>query len=173
MNRPVHLMLAALALAAGVLAAAVENPQPPLRDDEVAAIDLAIWIRDQRAGLLVLDTRAVAAAEERIAGSQSLALLDGGLPPADLVVVYADAQIGDAAFAALRQRYPGLPLRRLRGGIEAWNSEVLFPVLRDDAPMHVQRAFAPRADLSRYFGGAPQRGVPDVRTLHQRSRRGC
>lgn len=174
MSRAVRLTLATVALAAGLLSAVAGNPQPSLRDDEVSAVDLAAWLRDGRAGLLVLDMRDDAAAERgSVAGSRRPAEIAGDAPKAGLVVVYADAAIDDGAFAALCRRYPGSPLRRLRGGLQAWNDDVLFPTIRADAPARTQRAFATRAELSRYFGGTPRRIAPGEAPTHHRSRRGC
>lgn len=174
MSRVRHLLTAA-ALIAGVCAAMAGTPQPPLRDDEVSAVDLAVWIRERREGLLVLDARDTEEHEDGgVAGARRVAQFAiEGLQTTGLVVVYAQTQLDDAAFDALRRRFPQATVRRLRGGLQAWTDEVLYPSIRADAPARIRDAFAERAALSRYFGGTPRRIAPGESPAQPRSRRGC
>lgn len=174
-RQTVRRALAGLALAAGVLAAVAGSPRQPLRDDEISAVDLARRLRDRGDGLLVIDVRAAGEADRpHVAGARSLAEFDpAAVAAGSAVVIYAEGDIGDAAFDALRGRFAGLPLQRLRGGIGAWNDEVLFPSVRAGAPPRAERDFLERAALSRYFGGTPRRLAPGEAPSHERSRRGC
>jgi hypothetical protein len=74
---------------------------------------------------------------------------------------------------ALRPRVGDARLLRLHGGFEAWRDEVLFPHLRADASERERQRFAPRAQLSRYFGGTPRVLEPGTDPAQPRSRRGC
>ena len=160
--------LAALALCAGALAALARSPEPPLARDEISAVQLAEWLREQRPNLAVIDTRPDAARRrDGLPGARSVAEFDGD--PRATVVLYGERSLDSAP--ALR-RNPRAALR-LHGGVEAWNRQVLFPTLRADASARQAREFAARARLSRYFGGAPRVLDPGAQPRHQRSRRGC
>jgi rhodanese-related sulfurtransferase len=172
MKRRGHATLALLALATGTLAAIAGSVVPPPAADEVSAADLALWIRDRRPGLLVVDERAAEAFDlDRLPGARLIADIDiDTLRSADTVVVYADARADAVALHGLSTAPRVL---RLQGGIAAWNEEVLFPVLRADASARQQRDFATRAALSRYFGGSPRLLDPGASPARGRSRHGC
>src|SRR5262249_37978338 len=147
MNGHSRALLAALALVAAAFAAIAGDVAPPAAADEVSAVDLAQWIRDRRPGLLVVDARTTEAFDPvRLPGGRLLEDVDAdALASATAVVVYTEA---GADAGTLR----GLPrVLRLRGGITAWNDQVIFPVLRTDANVRQQRDFEARAKLSRYF----------------------
>jgi len=165
-------VLVLLALAAATLAAIAGGIDPPPAADEVSAVDLAQWIRDQRPGLLVVDTRAAEAFDQdRLPGAKMLADVDAdAIASADTVVVYADAR---ADAGGLPHLLNAPRVLRLHGGIAAWNEDVLFPVLRADASERAQRDFTSRALLSRYFGGSPRLLDPGAAPARGRSRRGC
>ena len=165
-------ILALLALVAATLAAIAGEAAPPPTADEVSAVDLALWIRDRRPGLLVVDARATEAFDaDRVPGALLLEDVDAdALGAADTVVVYADAR---ADAGALRGLANARHVLRLHGGMTAWNDEVLFPALRADANAKQQRDFMARAQLSRYFGGAPRLLDPGASATRGRSRRGC
>ena len=172
MNGRARLLLLALALVAAVFAAIAGDVTPAPDADEVSAVDLAQWIRDRRPGLLIIDARTTQAFEQdRLPGAQLLAHVDAAaLASADIVVVYEDASTDASVLRGL----VGVPhVRRLHGGIRAWNDEVLFPVLRADANARQQRDFAVRAQLSRYFGGSPRMLDPGASPSRGRSRHGC
>ena len=167
-------VLALLALVAATLAAVAGDVAPPADADEVTAVDLAQWIREQRPRLLVIDVRAAEAFDEdRLPGARRLDDVDAAaLDAAGTVVVYSDAD-ADADARALHGLSSVLRPLRLHGGIKAWNEEVLFPVLRADANAKQQRDFEARARLSRYFGGSPRLLDPGASSARGRSRRGC
>lgn len=163
--RPV---LATLAICAAALAALARSPEPPLSREEVSAVELAEWIRARRPGLVVLDTRSAQAQDrDRLPGARSAADFDADT--VDTIVLYGDRSVDEAL--PLR----GKPRRvlTLHGGIEAWNRDVLFPLIRSDASDRQKREFASRAQLSRYFGGSPRVLEPGAEPRRTRSRRGC
>jgi len=172
MNGYSRAVLAALALVAATFAALAGDVAPPPAADEVSAVDLALWIRDQRPRLLIVDARPTEAFDkDRLPGARLLEDVDvDALTSADTVVVYADSS-ADAGVLRGLSRAPRV--LRLHGGMAAWNDEVLFPVLRADANARQQQDFAVRARLSRYFGGSPQLLDPGASPARGRSRRGC
>ena len=163
------------ALALGLLAALAGEPVPAPADDAVTAVELAVWLRQQRPGLQVIDLRAAEARKgDRLAAARALDHIDPvALGTAQMIVLVADGTIRDAQWDALRRRWPAATLRRLHGGMRAWQREVMAPVIRADAPASQHAEFAGRAALSRYFGGTPQ--VLDAAALaaRPRSRQGC
>jgi hypothetical protein len=169
MKRIVHATLAALAIGAAALAALARQPEPPLSSDEVSAVELAGWIRDRRPGLVIVDLRGTAAMQRgALPGARTVdELVDSGIG-LDTLVIYADRQADAATMRGFARR-----VLMLRGGIEAWNAQVLFPVVRADASTAQRREFEARAKLSRYFGGSPRVLEPGARRQPGRSRRGC
>lgn len=165
-------VLAVAAFAIGGLAAVAGSSQPPLAGDEVAAVDLAGWLRERREKLRVLDARSADAFDAgHLPGARRLA--DSAASDADdTVVVYADRDV-DAGVADALRRQSTARVLRLHGGLRAWNDEVLFPVLRGDASAGQRQRFEARAALSRYFGGTPRQLDPGEAAGRTRSRRGC
>lgn len=163
-----HSTLVVLALGLAALTAIAARPEPPLARDEVAASQLAEWLRARRPDLRVVDVRPMgASSRERLPGAEPF---EEFVAEASATVVVYGEDVLDAA--------PALPGRaaqvlRLRGGVAAWNRDVLFPTIRRDAPPRQQRAFAARAQLSRYFGGSPRVLDPGAQADRPRSRRGC
>ena len=186
-----HRLLAVLTLAAGALAAVAQHPRPGLASDEVSAVELAEWIRARKPGLLVLDLRpadqthsgqvpgAQMPAELKLAGVDHVALglaRPGFIDPSELntIVIYGPENVEPLAVDVLLGRSNNPPrLLRLHGGIAAWNAEVLFPSIRADASERQRKAFAARAELSRYFSGSPRVLDPGEHATAARSRQGC
>ena len=175
MKAPARTLLVLLAVFAGASAALVGNPKPPPATDEIAPLELAQWIRDRRPGVVVVDARPPEAMiQGRLPGARSTADFKPGIAAAaETIVVYADRQVHAGAVAALCNRSRSPRVLRLQGGLEAWNEEVLYPVIRADASARQRRAFTPRAQLSRYFGGSPRVLEPGAAVDRSRSRRGC
>ena len=173
MKATIRRSLALVALAAGAFAALAGDPRPPLRDDEIAAIDLAKRLRDRHEGVRLVDTRAAdAIAQDRLPGARALIDADLAGFSGDTVVIYADGNVDPGVVDAL-PRSSGARYLRLRGGLRAWHDEVLFPVLRADATAAQAQRFEARAQLSRYFGGTPRRLDPGAESGRPRSRQGC
>lgn len=172
--KTLHRLLVLLALAGGAFAVVAKNPQAPLASDEISAAELAQWLRERREGVQLVDLRADAEAEDGIPGAQPAAAVGRtAIARAGMVVVYAERSVETKALAAWRET-AGVPVyRRLRGGLAAWQREVLFPVLRADASPEQRRRFSERAALSRYFGGTPRQLAPGEAPPQPRSRRGC
>jgi rhodanese-related sulfurtransferase len=167
--------LALLALVAGAAAAISGSPLPAPARNEVSAVDLATWIRARQPGLLVVDARAAAQADEgSVPGALPLAEIEAGrLGEGATVVIYAEAEVEAGVVAALQRQSAAPRYLRLHGGYKAWREEVLFPVVRSDASAAQLRRFEQRAQLSRYFGGSPRQLDPGVAVAQARSRRGC
>jgi rhodanese-related sulfurtransferase len=175
MSRAVRIALIVMALCAGALSAIAGSPQPPPAADEIAVVELAEWIRARRPEVLLLDVRSTDALQrDGLPGARPATDFDASAPAADdTVILYGDRQVDETAAENLRARWKTRRILRLHGGVDAWNAEVMFPTLRADASARQQREFAPRAQLSRYFGGTPRVLSPGASVDHKRSRRGC
>jgi hypothetical protein len=168
-------ILFVLACAGGVLAALAGNAQLPLAQDEITAVALAQALRAREVGLLVIDTRPDDDSDrQQVPGAQSLADLDtSALPQGGTVVVYGEGDIDTTLLDTLRRQPGTRRYLRLRGGLRAWNADVMYPVLRSDASARQQAQFSAQVALSRYFGGTPRQLDPGTATPQARSRRGC
>lgn len=166
--------LAVVALAGGAFAVVAGSPQAPLAADEISATELAQWLRERREGVQLLDLRADPDAEDGLPGAQRVAAVDrAARTRGGIVVVYAERSVDTNALALWRQSEPAVDYRRLRGGLAAWQSDVLYPVLRATASPEQRQQFSERAALSRYFGGTPRQLAPGEAPPQHRSRRGC
>ncbi|MEO7972911.1 MAG: rhodanese-like domain-containing protein [Thermoanaerobaculia bacterium] len=176
-SQALHRTLAALALAAGLLAAAAGSPEPapaglvPARieelagriereEDHVEPLAVAEWVRARRPRLRIVDLRTAAEFDAgHLPTSENLSLPGLLALPfaADETVVLVSAGGGHAAQAwvLLAARGSGNFLS-MSGGYDAWQREVLAPELPRDADAGAQVSFARVSELSRYFGGRPK-----------------
>lgn len=172
--------LAATALALGALALA-GHPAPGhvarldtqelatlvSRDlDQVEPGELADWVIRGAAEYRLLDLRTEADyARYHIPGAESvpIAILpDYGLLRNEKVVLYAEGGTRAAqAWLLLRARdYRAVYI--LRGGLEAWQDEVLFPRAPAAPDPHVAAAFERASHVARFFGGGPRAAAASV-----------
>ena len=134
----------------------------------ISALQLAQWIRDGRPGLRVLDLRDSAAFETRhIPSAESFALLElsSVLPrPDETLVLYSDDDLRDAQGAAWLAEAGHARVHVVRGGMRAWMTDVIDPVVQGDSAAAV-------AALSRYFGGVPRAATPSADARDARAAR--
>jgi rhodanese-related sulfurtransferase len=134
----------------------------------ISALQLAQWIRDGRPGLRVLDLRDSSAFESRhIPSAESFELigLSTVLPtPEETLVLYSDDDVRDAQALAWLAAVGHRRLHIVRGGMTAWMTEVIDPVVSGDSAASV-------AALSRYFGGVPRSATPRQDVLDARAPR--
>jgi rhodanese-related sulfurtransferase len=177
LNTTLHQRLAALALALGALAIVAGDPYQghtatidakelsiivQKEVDHVAPLDLADWIIQGRTDYRLIDVRSEKEfATYAIPGAENVpvaSLPDHGLMKNDKIVLYSDGGIHAAqAWMLLRSLgYKGVYM--LRGGLEGWNDDVLFPSLAETADAAARINFAKTAEVSKYFGGTPRTG---------------
>jgi len=123
----------------------------------ISALQLAVWIRDARPGLRVLDIRDSSAfATRHIPSAESLELMElSSVAPksGETLVLYSDDDLLDFQGAAWLTRTGHARVHVVRGGMSAWMTEVIDPVVQGDSAAAV-------AALSRYFGGVPRAPSP-------------
>ena len=163
------------AVALAVAAALVGSPQPHAEgtapaaealergDGSVSVIRVAQWIRDRRPDLSLLDLRSREAFEAFHLPTSRRASLAELLadPPAFAGTVVLVGDGGPlAAQAWVLLSGPGREVHYLDGGVEAWLTTLLNPVLPSDATPEERVAWSEVAEVSIYFGGMPVEGGP-------------
>jgi rhodanese-related sulfurtransferase len=131
-------------------------------DDHVTAGELAGWIVEGRSDYRLIDLRREKEyAEYHVPTAENLAL--AALPDAPLlrnerVVLYSDGGI-HASQAWMLMRAQGFKsVYTLKGGLEQWKDDVLFPTLAENAAPPERARFERAAALARFFGGTPRTG---------------
>ncbi len=166
--------LAALGL--GFLAALAGQPTPPGRADPALAaaigrgegrlgiVELARWVRDRRAGLLIVDLRADSAYQDfHLPRAERMDLADlAALPPdgSRTIVVYGDAGPEAAQAWVLLRARGHRDAFYVPDAVAAWLAGVMHPVLPSDATPAERTLWPAVRELSQYFGGLPRAGGP-------------
>ena len=161
--------LAIAAVIAGALAAVAGTPTRPARgtvnvtelarvveqeEDHVTAVELATWIRDDKAGLRVLDIRSDSEfVEFHVPGAARVPLAEIARMPLDSAATYVLYSEGGthAAQAWFLLRARGVErVYFLRGGLYEWLEQVMNPRVAANAPQAQRDSI--RA-LTLWFGG--------------------
>ncbi len=150
---------AVLALFAAVPLGADEAPRTGSSVSDVAPLDLARWIHDRRAGLRVIEVSdQVDTMLYQIPGAIHLASTDVdtlSFSPDETIVLYSKATTLSSDALTRLQRRGAIGARQLRGGLSAWEQEVLSPVIPPATDSAGNADFARIRSLSNYFGGRP------------------
>ena len=129
-------------------------------NDQVDVRTLADWIIQEKSNFRVIDLRPAAAYNAyHIPPAENIPvaeLTQSTLQHNEKIVLYAeDGARAAQAWTLLRAKgYKGAYL--LKGGLDAWTSEILFPRIADNATPAQQVEFARVREVSKYFGGTPQ-----------------
>ncbi|MEO8576146.1 MAG: rhodanese-like domain-containing protein [Gemmatimonadales bacterium] len=166
--------LAGVAVALGLLAAFVGSPRKQANarldldqiartvesdDDNVTAVELGDWIRNQRSNIRIVDVRDSAEFEDyHIPRAERIALGELTSTPFrndETVVLYSGAD-GRAAQGWVFLRAMGFTrVYFLKGGLYEWIDEVMNPAISPSASENERAEFEKVSAISRYFGGAP------------------
>jgi rhodanese-related sulfurtransferase len=167
-----RLALAALVLGMGALFASVDHGRTlVLHEKELATLvqreldhvdpaTLAGWIIQGKSDYRLLDLRDAAAfAAYHIPTAENVPLAslnDGSLQRNENLVLYSEGGIHAAQAWMLLRALGYRGVITLRGGLDGWKEEVLFPV-RPLEPTPVEQArFERAAAVASYFGGQPR-----------------
>ncbi len=131
-------------------------------DDHVTAGELAGWIVEGRSDYRLIDLRgAKEYAEYHVPTAESVtlaALPDAPLARNEKIVLYSEGGI-HASQAWMLLRAQGFKsVYTLKGGLEQWKDDVLFPTLAESATPRERARFERSAALARFFGGTPRIG---------------
>jgi len=130
--------------------------------DHVASDELAGWIIQGKADYRLLDLRnETNFGEYHIPTAENMqltALKEAQLGRNEKIVLYSDGGIHSAQawFLLKAEGYKGVYI--LRGGLEEWKDNILFPRLADNASPVEVAAFEKTRLLSKFFGGTAQVG---------------
>ncbi len=186
MNKHRLLGVAAAVLALGAVVAGEPAPSRALDLDAIASdvanerdhVDapaLAQWIRYRRPGLRVIDVRDSAAFDQMHIPSAERMDVDAAShidAPLDAPIVLYSEGGTHAAQVWFMLRARGFShVYFLREGLYEWTARVMTPMLPSDATPAESASYRIDAEMSRYFGGTPKRGVarsdmPDGYWLH-------
>lgn len=130
--------------------------------DHVLVGDLSAWIVEGRTDYRLIDLRGAREfAEYHIPNADNLALSslpEAGISPTEKIVLYSDGGV-HAYQAWMLMRARGYRnIYTLKGGLDQWKDEVLFPSLSENATATERARFERMAALSRFFGGTPREG---------------
>lgn len=132
--------------------------------DHVSARKLALWIKAQKPGLRVVDVRSPQEfAAYAIPGAENVPidhLARTAFAPGDQIVLYSEGGAHAAQAWAMLRALGHANVVFIPGGLADWRDEVIAPVLPAGATPEQARAFEEIAELSRYFDGSPEIGVP-------------
>jgi rhodanese-related sulfurtransferase len=128
--------------------------------DHVEAPELAAWIIQGRADYRLIDLRSEAEfANYHIPTAQSIpmnVLTDAGLGRQEKLVLYSEGGIHSAQAWMLLRAQGYASVYMLKGGLDEWTDQVLFPAVAD-SPTPADRARDERRrSISAFFGGQPR-----------------
>lgn len=130
--------------------------------DHVTASDLAGWIVAGRSDYRLIDLRSEKEyGEYHIPTAENVtltALPDASLLANERIVLYSEGGI-HASQAWMLLRAKGFRnAYTLKGGLDQWKEDVLFPTLADSATPQEKAHFERAMALARFFGGSPRTG---------------
>jgi hypothetical protein len=128
--------------------------------DHVEAPELAAWIIEGRADYRLVDLRSEGEfAQYHIPTALNIpmnVLTDAGLGRQEKIVLYSEGGIHSAQAWMLLKAQGYKAVYMLKGGLEEWKDQVVFPVVADN-PTPDQRARDERLRaMSAFFGGQPR-----------------
>jgi rhodanese-related sulfurtransferase len=130
--------------------------------DHVTGGELAAWIVEGRADYRLIDLRSPAEyATYRIPGAENVPLssLPGALlTPTEKIVLYSEGGIHGAQAWMLMRGKGYANSYTLKGGLDQWKEDVLFPALPANASPLERARFERAAAMARFFGGSPRTG---------------
>jgi rhodanese-related sulfurtransferase len=136
--------------------------------DHIAVDELADWIIKGKAGYRLIDVRNGKDFEEyHIPTAENIpvgSLFDAGLQRNEKIILYSEGGIhaAQAWFLLKAQRYNNTYI--LRDGLAEWKSQILFPLIAENASPEEKSAFEKRKAVSAFFGGTPQTGTADTKS---------
>ena len=189
-SRPLHRILAAIALGLGSLAVVAGSPRRETNaridveqlariveseDDHVTALELAEWIKEGRPNLRIVDVRDSASYESyHLPRAERIALRElstARFGKSETIVLYSDGGAHAAQGWVFLRALGFERVYFLRGGVLEWLDEVMNPVVSEAI---ADSAKADRAaEISRYFGGVPRSSASVPADATPVRRRGC
>lgn len=173
--------LAAIALALGSIALLAQPHRGPFvkldarelalvveeEVDHVTAPELATWIVEGRSDYRLLDLRtAEEYATYHLPTAENVplsGLADYPLTRNEKIVLYSEGGIHSAQAWMLLRAHGYQAVYMVRGGLDAWKDEVLFPTPPSNPDAQARAQFERTVQLAKFFGGEP-RGMGETTT---------
>jgi hypothetical protein len=134
--------------------------------EQVAALDLAEWIKDRRQDLQVVDLRSIPAFEDYHVPTAVRIPIESvrttRFAANATVVMYGDDEQQAERGAGMVRALGHDRVLCLKRGVTGWLDEVMNPTLPAGASPDAVAAFARTSSISRYFGGVPRVGGPSL-----------
>lgn len=128
--------------------------------DHVTPQELAGWIVERRSDYRLIDLREAKDFEQyRIPTAENVPLAQLGdlaIAPTEKLVLYSDGGTHGAQAWLLLKARGWKAVYNLKGGLEGWKDEVLYPVLTDGPALEDRERLERAVALSRFFGGGPR-----------------
>ena len=128
--------------------------------DHVEAPELAAWIIQGRADYRLIDLRSEAEfAKYHIPTAQNTpmnVLTDAGLGRQEKLVLYSEGGIHSAQAWMLLRAQGYASVYMLKGGLDEWTDQVVFPVVADNPTAAERTRDERRRSISAFFGGQPR-----------------
>lgn len=129
-----------------------------LENDHISTDTLANWITESKQ-MRIVDLRDSSAYPNyHIPGAELMTLsglINSSMRKDELIILYSEGGIhaGQAWVMLKAKHFQNVFI--ISGGLAAWRSEILFPVLSLNASESEKVIFAQRSKMSLYFGGSP------------------
>lgn len=167
--------LAVLAAILGIIAFFISNPNNKNKitvnakdlalltiknQDKISVMELADWLIKGNEDFVLVDLRDEKSYNEyAIPNSVNIEienLLESDLMRNEKIILYGDDDITSAQawFILKSANYKSVYI--LKGGMNAWKNEILYPKLADNATPEEKSEFEKVKQVSLYFGGSPQ-----------------
>jgi 3-mercaptopyruvate sulfurtransferase SseA len=130
--------------------------------DQITVEELADWIIQGKMDFRLLDLRSPEKYNEyNIPTSECITVKD--LPEADLdrnekILLYSDNDLTAAQAWYLLKSMGYKSVTILKGGLEEWEKEILYPAIPENASPEELEKFKKKAEVAKFFGGTPQTG---------------
>jgi len=130
--------------------------------DNVSVQQVADWIIKGNSDFRVIDTRSAKEyGEYHIPVAQNITLTeltDQNFYPTDKIILYSDngEKAAQGWFLLKAKKFKAVYI--LKGGLNEWKDQILFPKLPANPTPEEQASFNKIKEVSKYFGGTPQTG---------------
>lgn len=139
--------------------------------DNVSVQEVADWIIKGNFDYRIIDTRTPKEfAEYHIPMAQNIPLsklMDQNFFPTDKLIIYSDngEEAAQGWFILKAKNFKAVYI--LKGGLNAWKSEILFPKLPANPTPGQLASFNKIKEVSKFFGGTPQTGAGEEQSRPQ------
>ncbi|NOX17102.1 MAG: rhodanese-like domain-containing protein [Chlorobi bacterium] len=131
--------------------------------DQISVEELADWIINGNMDYRLIDLRSPEKYREYNIPTSECVIVKN-LPEADIarnekILLYSDNDLVEAQAWYLLKSMGFKSVTILRGGLEKWEKEILYPSIPENASAAETEKYKKIAEVSKFFGGEPQTGT--------------